>query len=146
MAKAARYSLASRRAAVDAITALLNGGTLEIRTLAQAADPDTADTGVLLATLTLGNPAFGAADAGTGIATANAIGADAAADATGTAAHYTVKTSGGTKVTTGTVGGTAQGDSAATVNLLLNTTAIVAGAQVGVTSFTIGPMALESAA
>lgn len=143
MPKSARYRMSARQAAVDAITALLNGGTLEIRTLAQPADPADADTGVLLATLTLSNPAFGAA-AATGIATANAITADASADATGTAAHYTAKSSGGVVITQGSVGGTAQGDTAATVNLLLNTTAIAAGAQVSVTSWTIGPMPLES--
>ena len=138
MAKSARYRMSARQAAVDAITALLNGGTLEIRTLAQPADPADADTGVLLATLTLGTPAFGAAD-GTGVATAHAIGADASADATGTAAHYTAKSSGGTTITQGSIG-------TADANLILSTTSIVAGAQVSVTAWTMGPVPLESAA
>lgn len=145
MAKSARYRMSARQAAVDAITALLNGGTLEIRTLAQPADPGDADTGVLLATLALGNPAFAAANA-SGIAIANAITADASADATGTAAHYTAKSSLGVVITQGSIGGTAQADTSGTVNLLLSTTAIVAGAQVSVTSWQMGPMPLESAA
>jgi hypothetical protein len=145
MAKQARYNKAARRAAIDAITALLNGGKLQIRSLAAPADPDAAETGTLLAELTpLPTPAFGAADAVTLIATANAVPSDNSADATGTAAHYTALDSGGNKVCTGTVGGTAQGDTGATVNLLLNTTAIVAGAQVSITSWTIGPLPLES--
>lgn len=138
MPKSARYRMSARQAAVDAITALLNGGTLQIRTLAQPADPGDADTGVLLATLTLANPAFGAANA-SGVATANAIGSDASADATGTAAHYSALSSGGVVITQGSIG-------TADANLILSTVSIVAGAQVSVTSWTMGPLPLESAA
>jgi hypothetical protein len=83
---------------------------------------------VKLARLTFGNPAFGAAVAG--VAAANAITADSAADATGTATWFRALKSDGTAVLDGSVG-------TATSNLILNTVSIVANAQVSVSSFTL---------
>ena len=68
---------------VDLIDAGAGAGTLAIRTGSQPANPQTAATGTLLATLTFSDPAFGASSAG--VATASAITSDTNVDATGTA-------------------------------------------------------------
>ena len=79
----------SCKAACDAKAARLNGGFLRIFSGAD----------VLLAEMTLGNPAYGAATtANPAIATANAITRDSSANATGTAATYRLVQSDGTTV------------------------------------------------
>lgn len=83
---------------------------------------------VLLAELTCS--ATFAAGASGGTLTVNSITQDSAANATGTAAFFRVTTSGGTAVIQGTVG-----TSGADLNL--NTTSIVTGGPVQITSFTI---------
>jgi hypothetical protein len=115
-------------AEVDALSALLNGGFLDIYDGAQPATGDTAiGAQVLLASLTFGSPAFGAGAAG--VATANAIGSDASANATGTASWYRCfKSDHTTAVQDGSVG-------TATSNCVLNSVAIQVGAQVSVDSF-----------
>lgn len=79
---ATRIPAASRNAAVDAVVDLLDAavdpGYIEIRTGSQPASAGDAASGTLLATLVLGDPAFGAATAGT--ATANAIATVQAVD------------------------------------------------------------------
>ena len=88
--------------ALDARNALLNGGTLEIRSGAPA-DIDSAPTGTVLATFTIGSPAFAAASGRS--STANAISAvTATADGTGTPYHYVGYTSGAAVVCNGTAG------------------------------------------
>lgn len=96
----------SRNARADAHCALLNGGTRELRTGAPPANPQTAASGTLIATLTYGATAYGAAS--NGVAASNAI-ANATASGTGTIGHYRDKTSGGTAVCDGTVTGTGGG-------------------------------------
>lgn len=63
-----RLADAARNAKVAAATALLDAGagpgTLKIYSGAQPATPATAASGTLLATITLGDPAFGAPSAG----------------------------------------------------------------------------------
>jgi hypothetical protein len=115
-------------AAVNAVAALLNSGTLKIYQGTQPA-LDAAITGAtLLATLTFGATAFGASSGGT--ATANAITSGTAA-ATGTAQFFAlVKSDGTTVVATGTCGTTG-------ADLNLSTTSIVSGATVSCSSFTI---------
>lgn len=114
---------------VDAQAVLLNGGFLDIYDGTQPATADTAiSTQVKLARLTFGNPAFGAGVAG--VATANAIAQDAAADATGTASWFRALKSDGTAVLDGSVG-------ASGANLNLNTVSIVINAAVSCTSFTL---------
>jgi len=134
MAGATRISNAAAKAACDAITALLgSGGKLRIYDGTQATDPDTAvGSQVLLAELTLGSPAFPASvDIAPGArATANTITADASADNSGTATWFRAVTSGGTAVIDGNAG-----LSGATPDLVLNTTTIVAGGNVSVTSW-----------
>ena len=108
----------ARNAACDAVVDLLDGGTIEMQTGADAE----------VATLTLGTPAFGAASSGT--ATANAITADD--DATGgTIAKAVFKASGGDTVFTATVTETGGGG-----DIELSSLTIGAGDTVSLTSYT----------
>jgi hypothetical protein len=94
---------------------------------------DTALSGnTVLAELALSNPAFGAAaDAAPGAtATANAISDDTSANATGTATFFRLLDRNGTPRVQGSVGTSGEA-------LNLNTTSIVAGATVSVTSLTV---------
>jgi hypothetical protein len=126
------------KAAVDAVAALCNNGTLKIYDGAQPTDANTAvGAQVLLATLTFGATAFGASvasgSAGSKIvtATANAITGDTIADATGTAAWFRVlKSDASTVVFDGSVG-------VSGADLNLATVSIVANDDIEVTSFTI---------
>lgn len=123
-------SAGARNAAVDAITALLNSGSVEIRTGSQPAGPGTAATGTLLGTLTLSAAAFGASSSGT--ATANTITGDASADATGTAGWFRAKASGGTGHIDGSITATGGGG-----NMELNSVSIVSGGTIDISSWTI---------
>lgn len=116
-------------AEADAVNALLNTGYLRIY---DGTQPTTADTAVgaqvLLAELRFGATAFGAA--ANGVATANAITQDSAANATGTASWFrALKSDGSTAVYDGSVG-------ASGADCNLNSTAIQVGAAVSVTSMT----------
>lgn len=117
-------------AALNAFGALLNSGTIKIYTGAQPA-VNGAVTGTLLVTLTFSATAFIAATAGGGTATmtANAITSGTAGN-TGTAGYFALVTSGAVVEATGTVG-------TATSDLILNTTAIVSGNTVAITSFVV---------
>ena len=120
---------AQRNRAADAVCARANGGTLLIYNGTVPASADAALSGnAVLATLGMGSPAFGAAV--NGVATANAITADSAADATGFATFFRVMETGGTVVVfQGTVG-----TSGAEINL--STVSITAGGPVSVSSLT----------
>lgn len=126
---AVKLSTAVRNAMLDEITAAIGAsGLLRIYDGAQPADPGTAiSTQVLLAELALSATAAPAASSG--VLTFNAITQDSSANATGTASWYRVTTSGGTGVVDGSVG-----TSGADLNL--NTTSIVAGGPVSISSFT----------
>lgn len=131
MAKAFKISNAAANAEINALTALLNGGTLRIYSGTKPTDVDTAiGAQTILAELPLSNPAFGAG--ASGVATANAITTDATANASGTASFYRAFASGGAAVCDGTVGATGS-DS----DLELNSAVIAAGAAVSVTSWTL---------
>lgn len=117
---------AARNGACDAIVDLVDAGsgagTIEIKSSAST----TAGTSEV-ATLTFGDPAFGAASTGT--ATANAISDDT--DATGgTASDYTVFDSDSAAVWQGLVG-----TSGADLNL--SSTTIGAGDTISISSFTL---------
>lgn len=128
MALNAKISKAAANAAVNAVVDLLDGGTLRIYDGTQPADADTAVTDqTLLAELTFGTSAFG--DASGGVAEANAITQDSAANATGTATWFRALTSGGATVFDGSVGTSG-------ANLNLNSVAIQTGATVSVTALT----------
>ena len=123
-------STTARNAALDSVLALLNGGASGgLLRVYSGTRPGNADVGVtdqvLLATLTFSDPAFTSADGG--IATANTIAEDAAADATGTATWGRMIDSAGAvvmDVSVGTFGTT----------VILNTANIVAGAVVRIVS------------
>ena len=128
---ATRISVAARNAAADGVVDLLDvggAGTIEIRTGTQPANPDTAASGTLLATLNLSATAFGAADAGT--ATANAISDDTDAAASGTATWFRAYSGAGTAVIDGSAGESG-------TDLILDDAAIVAGGTVSISSWTV---------
>lgn len=127
-------SIIAAKAALDAITALVNGGGtghLYIRTGAQPTKTTDADSGTLLATLTMSATAFGASTSATSdglaTATANAITSDTNAAASGTAAHFRIKSGGATVILQGNV-------STSAADLNFNTTTITAGDTIAVTS------------
>ena len=130
MANAFKLSNAAANAEINALCALLNNGYLRIYSGAQPTNPDTAiGAQVLLAELRFGATAFG--NGADGVATANAITQDAAANATGTAAWFRALASDGTTAhCDGTVG-----TSGSDCNI--NSTAIQENATVSVTSMTI---------
>lgn len=132
------FSDEAAKAAVDAVAALCNGGSLKIYSGSQPTDANTAiGAQTLLATLTLSATAFAASSAsgsaGSKVvtATANTITDDSSADATGTAAWFRVLKSNGTSVVFDGSVGTSGSD------LNLASTSIVTGEDVSVTSFTI---------
>lgn len=131
-------SIEAAQAGLDAITARLDEGstaaTIRGRTGSQPVDPDASETGTLLFTLTMSDPAFTASadDTPHALATASAITQDSSADATNTLTYCRVGATG-----TGAddhIDGSA-GTSAA--DFIFNTVAIVTGAVVTMTSFTI---------
>lgn len=125
-----RLSNAARSAAADAVVDRIDAGSdegyVEIRSGGQPAGPDTAATGTLLVTIPLNDPAFGAAV--NGVATADVTPEpSAAAVATGTAGWFRVYDSDGVAIVDGLVG----------AEMTLNTTAVVFGVDVTITSFTV---------
>jgi threonine dehydrogenase-like Zn-dependent dehydrogenase len=123
---------AARDAAINAIAATLNGGSVRIYSGTAPANADAALSGnTLLAQATLNATAFGAASSG--VVTANSITADSSADATGTPTFFRLLTSGGTVVYQGTAGASGQ-----ELNLAdLSSGQILAGGSVTVTSLTM---------
>ena len=123
---------AASDAAINAVTATLNGGTVDIYGGTAPANADAVlGAAVLLASATLGTPAFGAA--ASGVATANAIGSDSSADATGTPSFFRLRNSASGVVYQGTAAATG-----AELNLSgLSGGQIVAGGSVAVSSLTI---------
>lgn len=137
MALATRISnttaIAMCNAAVDLLDAGSGAATCKIYGDTQAVDRDTAvGAQTLLGTLTFSDPAFGnAADANPGgRATANAITGDASADDTDTATWFRAADSDGNNGWDGSVG-------TGTNDMVLNTAAIVAGAEIDITSWTV---------
>lgn len=120
-------TIAARNAAGTALTALLNTGSIEIRT-GTSPGVDSAATGTLLGTLPLSATAFGTWAAGS--ATANAITQDASADNTGTAGYFRALDSGSGAVIDGDVGTSG-------TDMILNSVSIVAGATIDITSWVI---------
>jgi hypothetical protein len=119
----------TRNARLDAIETDLGASPiLEIRTGAAPANCAAADTGTVLATLTL--PADWMAAASAGSKAKSGTWQDTSADAAGIAAHFRLKTSGAVCKLQGTVG---QGSG----DLSLDNTNIAAGQQVTITAFTL---------
>lgn len=129
---ALKLSTASRNALLDAIeTAIGTSAVMKIRTGAPPADCATADSGTVLATLSL--PSDWMAAASSGSKTKSGTWQDASADNTGTAGHFRVYASDGTTChMQGTVTATGGGG-----DMEVNTTSIVSGGTVTVTTFTL---------
>jgi len=121
-----KTSIAARNVALNALAAEANNGYVRIYSGSQPATPETAASGTLLAELRFGATAFGSA--ASGVITANALTADSAADATGTAGYYrALKSDGTTALWDGSV-------STSGADLNMNSTAIQSGAQVSISS------------
>ena len=123
-----RRAVATRNAVADAEGALLDGGTIQIRTGAQPTAVDDAAQGTLLGTLTFANPAFGSASSG--VATADTITSDTSADNSGTAGHARLLKSGGAIHSDATCG---QGSG----DFDFDNNVIVAGGTIAVSSLTL---------
>ena len=124
------YSTSLRNAQLDAITTFAGGSCkLRLYTASRPATGAAISTQTMLAELTC-NATFAAGASG-GVLTLNAITSDTSADATGTATWFRiVKSDGTTFVLDGNVGTSGS-------DLNLNTTSIVSGATVSISSFTI---------
>lgn len=128
-------AIAACNAIVDLIDAGSAAGKLRIYDGSKPTNPDVAvGAQVLLAELTLADPAFGnAADANPGgRATAGTITDDSSANATGTATWFRVLDSDNLAIIDGDVTTTGGGG-----DLQLNSTAIQSGAQVSISSYTV---------
>ncbi len=124
---------AARNALLDAIeTAAGTGAILTIRTGAPPADCGTANSGIILATVTLPSDWMSAASGG--VKAKLGSWADASADNPGTAAHFRIHDSGGTvchlqgSITSVLVG---------TGDMLLDNAVLAAGQAFSITTFTL---------
>ena len=130
-----QYSVAARNALVDAIEAAAGTApVLEIRTGAAPADCAAADSGTLLATMTLPSDWLTAASGG--VKSLVGTWQSAAAAATGTAGHFRIK-QGATCHIQGTVSQRAADGGTGDLQLSQATAGIVAGQQVTITAFTL---------
>ena len=129
---AVQLSVAVRNARLDAIESTIGtAAILEIRSGAQPADCATADSGTLLASMTLASDWMNAAASGQ--KTLLGTWQDASANAAGTAGHFRIKNSAGT--VTGLQGSvTATGGGG---DLQLDNTSIASGQVVTITAFTL---------
>ena len=129
---ALQFSAAVRNARLDAIeTAIGTSAVLKIRTGSAPADVATADSGTVLATLSL--PSDWMAAAASGSKAKSGTWQDASADATGTAAHFRLYASDGTTAhLQGTVTATSGGG-----DMEVDNTSFAAGQSFTVTTFTL---------
>lgn len=129
---ALQLSITARNARLDAIeTTIGTAPILTIRTGSAPADCATANSGTVLATLTL--PSDWMANAASGSKAKSGTWQDASADNAGTAAHFRIHDSTGTTChLQGTVTATGGGG-----DLTLDNTNIAAGQTVTITSFTL---------
>lgn len=129
---ALQLSVAARNGRLDAIeTAVGVSAVLKIRTGAQPANCDAADSGTVLATLNL--PSDWMAAAASGSKAKTGTWEDLTADAAGIAAHFRIYASDGTTChIQGSVSITAGGG-----NMTLDNDNIAAGQKVTITGFTL---------
>jgi hypothetical protein len=129
---AIQFSVAVRNARLDAIeTAIGTSAILKIRTGAAPASCATADSGTVLATLSL--PADYMANAASGSKSMSGTWQDNSADASGTAAHFRIYDSTGTTChLQGTVTATGGGG-----DMQVDNTNFATGQSFTVTSFTL---------
>ncbi len=127
---AVRHHVNVRNARLDAIeTTLGTSPILELRSGARPTNITDADTGTLLASITL--PSDWAAAASGGTKTFLGTWQDLTADNAGTFGHYRLKTSGGVCYEDGTVSGPGGGG-----DIVMDSATVTAGQQVSITSFT----------
>lgn len=129
---ALQLSTTVRNARLDAIeTAIGVSPILKIRTGAAPANCAAADSGTVLATMTL--PSDWMAAAASGSKSLSGTWQDASADASGTAAHFRIYDSGGTTChIQGSITATGGGG-----DMELDNTNIAVGQQVTITTFTL---------
>lgn len=129
---AIQLSVAARNAILDAIeTAIGPNPILRLRTGAQPATCAAADTGTVLAGMTL--PSVWMAAAAAGSKAKSGVWQDTSADAAGTAGHFRIYDSTGTTChLQGTVTATGGGG-----DLELDTVTVTLGATVTITAFTL---------
>lgn len=125
-----QLSAAVRNALLDAIeTAIGVSAVLKIRSGSAPANVATADSGTVLATLTLPSDWMAAASGGT--KSMSGTWQDTSSDATGTAAHFRIYASDGTTAhLQGTVG-------TAATDMIVDTVSFVSGQPFNITSFTL---------
>lgn len=119
-------------ACCNALTALLNGGTIDFYSGTKPAGPDTAiSSQTLLGTATFGNPAFASAAlvGNNGEAAANAVTGDTTADQTGLCSFFRARKSNGTAVWDDDAGAIGSGAACE-----MNSPNITAGLSIGVSS------------
>jgi hypothetical protein len=125
-----QFSTAARNASIDAIeTTIGTAPTLEIRSGTVPASCAAADSGTVLATMTL--PSDWLAAASNGSKTLLGTWQDTSADATGTAGHFRIKV-GATCHIQGTVTATGNGG-----DMTLDNISIASAQQVTITGFTL---------
>jgi len=129
---ALQLSTTVRNARLDTIESTIStSAILKIRSGSAPADCGTADSGTVLATLTL--PSDWMAAASSGSKAKSGTWNDTSADATGTAAHFRIYDSGGTTChIQGTVTATGGGG-----DMTLDNTSIASGQTVTITTFTL---------
>ena len=133
---AIKFSVAVANAMLDSIETTIGvSAVLKIRTGAPPADIATADSGTVLATLSLPSDWMAAASAGS--KAKSGTWEDTSADATGTAGHYRIYASDGTTAhQQGTVTATGGGG-----DLTVSNTSFVSGQPFSISSFTwTGPI------
>lgn len=123
-----QFSVAVRNAMLDVIESTIGTApTLEIRTGSAPANCAAADSGTVLATLTL--PSDWMAAASGGIKALSGTWQDTSADATGTAAHFRIK-AGSTCHAQGTVGTSG-------TDMVVDSTSFTTGQSFSVTAFSL---------
>lgn len=125
-----QFSTAARNAALDSIeTAIGVSPTLEIRSGTVPANCAAADSGTVLATMSL--PSDWLAAASSGVKSLSGTWQDLSADTTGTAGHFRIKASATCHIQ-GTVTITGGGG-----DMTLDNTSIATGQQITITAFSI---------
>lgn len=123
-----QFSVAVRNAMLDVIESTIGTApTLEIRTGSAPADCAAADSGTVLATLTL--PSDWMASASGGVKALSGTWQDTSADATGTAAHFRIK-AGSTCHAQGTVGTSG-------TDMVVDSASFTAGQSFSITTFSL---------
>jgi hypothetical protein len=126
-----QYSVAVRNARLDAIETIIGTSpTLEIRSGAAPANCAAADSGTVLATLSLPSDWMGAASGG--VKSLSGTWQDLVADAAGTVGHFRIKSSGAAVGMQGTVTATGGGG-----DLTVDDAVFAAGQRFDITSFDI---------